>query len=69
MIQCLRFIKTLYPAHIEREDKLFFQPVMNYFSAQEKDEMLKEETEFDRHIIHRIYRDKAQNARRLLSCA
>ena len=69
MIECLRFIKSLYPAHIEREDKLFFQPAMDYFSAQEKDEMLKEETEFDRHIIHRIYRDKAQNARRLLSCA
>ncbi|MBP1749571.1 MAG: hypothetical protein H6Q52_2110 [Deltaproteobacteria bacterium] len=69
IIECLRFLKSLYPAHIEREDKLFFQPSMDYFSAQEKDELLKEETEFDRHIIHRIYRDKMQNARRLLSCA
>ena len=69
MIECLKFLKSLYPAHIEREDKLFFQPAMDYFSPQERDELLKEETEFDRHIIHRIYRDKMQNARRLLSCA
>ena len=69
MIDCLRFLKSLYPAHIEREDKLFFQPAMGYFSSQERDEMLQEETEFDRHIIHRIYRDKMQNAHRFLSCA
>jgi hemerythrin-like domain-containing protein len=68
MMACLKFLKTLYPAHIEREDKMFFQPAMDYFTAQEKEELLKEETEFHRHIIHRIYRDKMQNARRLLSC-
>ncbi|MHB8111175.1 MAG: hemerythrin domain-containing protein [Syntrophorhabdaceae bacterium] len=68
IMECLKFIKTLYPAHIEREDRLFFQPAMDYFSAQELDELLKEEMEFDRHIIHRIYRDKIDNARRLLSC-
>ena len=32
MIECLKFLKSLYPAHIEREDKLFFQPAMDYFS-------------------------------------
>ncbi len=69
IVECLRFLKALYPAHIEREDKIFFQPSMEYFSAREKDEMLKQEIEFDRHIIHRIYRDKMQNARRLISCA
>ncbi|MEN6615451.1 MAG: hemerythrin domain-containing protein [Syntrophorhabdus sp.] len=69
IVECLKFIKNLYPAHIEREDKLFFQPAMDYFSAQERDELLKEMTEFDRHIIHRIYRDKIDSARRFLSCA
>ena len=68
IVECLKFLKSLYPAHKKREDKLLFQPSMNYFSDQEKNELLKEETEFDQHIIHRIYRDKMQNARRLLSC-
>ncbi len=68
IVECLRFLKALYPAHIEREDRLFFQPVMEYFSEQEREGILQEETEFDRHIIHRIYRDKMESARKLLSC-
>jgi len=39
-----------YPKHIEKEDKHFFIPCMNYFSEQEKGSMLKEGEEFDRKL-------------------
>jgi hemerythrin-like domain-containing protein len=45
----------LYPAHIEKEDKRFFIPVMDYFSKQEQDDMLQESWEFDRKMIHEKY--------------
>ena len=49
------FIVNLYPRHIEKEDKHFFQPVMTYFSSVELDKMLEEEHTFDRKMIHRKY--------------
>ena len=47
----------LYPAHIEKEDKRFFIPVMDYFSKQEQDDMLQESWEFDRKMIHEKYKN------------
>jgi hemerythrin-like domain-containing protein len=44
-----------YPAHIEKEDKHFFVPGMEYFSKREQDEMLNEFWEFDRRLIHEKY--------------
>jgi hemerythrin-like domain-containing protein len=41
-------IGELYPAHIEKEDKHFFLPVMGYFSEEEQAGMLAEFYEFDR---------------------
>jgi len=61
----LEYVKALvefYPKHIEKEDRYFFLPIMDYFSKEEKDAMLKEEYEFDRVLIHEIYRDKATKA-------
>jgi hemerythrin-like domain-containing protein len=52
----LEGIVTLYPRHIEKEDKLFFPPVMDYFSQAEKDAMLAAMYEFDRRMIHEKYR-------------
>lgn len=46
----------LYPAHIAREDKAFFIPVMNYFSDAERDAMLQESSEFDRRFVDLKYR-------------
>jgi len=43
--------------HIEKEDKRFFHPIMNYFSRQEMDAMLQEFEEFDRKVIHEKYAD------------
>ena len=52
---CLRALVTLYPAHIEKEDKHFFSPCLDYFSQKEQDGMLQEFWEFDRKMIHEKY--------------
>jgi hemerythrin-like domain-containing protein len=46
-----------YLKHIEKEDKRFFLPVMNYFTKAEQDAMLDEMNEFDRNFIHLKYRE------------
>jgi len=56
MIYELEKIVVFYPVHIEKEDKNFFLPVMNYFSKREQDAMLEEFWVFDRGMIHEKYR-------------
>ena len=48
-------IGRLYPAHIEKEDKHFFLPVMDCFSKEEQAAMLSQFDEFDRQLIHEKY--------------
>jgi hemerythrin-like domain-containing protein len=45
-----------YPVHIEKEDKHFFIPVMEYFSQNEQQKMLEKFWEFDRTMIHEKYK-------------
>jgi len=45
-----------YAAHIVKEDRHFFIPIMDYFSREEQDAMLEEFMEFDRQMIHEKYR-------------
>ena len=52
---CLKEILALYPSHIEKEDKRFFYPILDYFTADELDKMLDEFWEFDRIMIHEKY--------------
>lgn len=47
----------LYPGHIEKEDKAFFFPVMDYFTAEEQERMLRRFYEFDRKMIHEKYQN------------
>ena len=59
-------LATLYPRHIEKEDKHFFLPCMDYFSRKEKDDMLEEFWRFDSTLIHKKYSEvveKMQKAR------
>ena len=56
IIACLRELVEFYPSHIEKEDKNFFLPVMNYFNREEKDRMLQEFWAFDKNLIHEKYR-------------
>ncbi|HAM53447.1 MAG TPA: cation-binding protein [Nitrospiraceae bacterium] len=54
-------IETLlkwYPTHIEKEDKRFFFPAMEYLSLQEQDAMLEEFWEFDGIFVHEMYMGK-----------
>lgn len=48
-------LSGFYPKHIEKEDRHFFFPIMEYFSAAEKKGMLAEFEEFDRKMIHEKY--------------
>lgn len=50
-------IAQLYPVHIEKEDKMFFLPIMAYFSREEQDVMLAQFAEFDRRLIHEKYKN------------
>ena len=51
----VRKVGILYPAHIIKEDKHFFLPVMAYFSKEEQADMLLQFSEFDRQLIHEKY--------------
>lgn len=52
----LEALVVFYPKHIEKEDKHFFLPCMNYFSAKEQNAMLCEFWEFDKKLIHEKYK-------------
>lgn len=55
VIACLKELSEFYPRHIEKEDKHFFFPLMDYLSKDEQDAMLIEFWEFDRKMIHEKY--------------
>ena len=57
VIELMRALTDFYPRHIEKEDKHFFIPCMDYFTAEEKDAILQEGRDFDRELIHRRYRE------------
>ncbi len=56
IIGILKKLVEFYPVHIEKEDKHFFLPCMDYFSKEERDAMLQECWEFDKRLIHEKYR-------------
>jgi len=51
----MQTLVEFYPKHIEKEDKHFFLPCMDYFSDREKKDMLEEYREFDKQLIHEKY--------------
>jgi hemerythrin-like domain-containing protein len=55
VIACLKELSEFYPRHIEKEDKHFFFPILDYFSKAEQDAMLSEFQELDRNMIHDKY--------------
>jgi hemerythrin-like domain-containing protein len=56
IIRNLETLATFYPKHIEKEDKHFFIPVMEYFSDVEKEKMTLEFNDFDGSFIHNKYK-------------
>lgn len=55
IVSNIEMLVKFYPEHIEKEDKHFFLPCMDYFTAEEKDKMLNEMWELDRKMIHEKY--------------
>ena len=55
MVHYMQELTRLYPGHIEKEDKRFFYPCMEYFTKQEQDNMLRTFYEFDQRMIHEKY--------------
>lgn len=68
VFNALRFMTDFYPTHIAKEDKHFFMLCMSYFSKDEQDVMLKEEREFDRGLIHEIYKARINRAEEISAC-
>ncbi len=64
IVACLTDLTTFYPRHIEKEDRHFFFPILDYFSAEEQGRMLEEFREFDREMIHEKYRKVVEAAGR-----
>lgn len=60
IIENMNFLINFYPKHIEKEDKHFFIPVMNYFTEEEKNSMLYEGFEFDQKLIHIKYKNTVE---------
>jgi hemerythrin-like domain-containing protein len=63
----LKALITLYPMHIEKEDKRFFFPCMKYFDKAEQANMLTEFWEFDRKLIHEKYEKLIEDLRKNLA--
>jgi hemerythrin-like domain-containing protein len=63
----MKFLIDFYPKHIEKEDRRFFSPVMNYFTQKEKETMLQEEWEFDKNLIHQTYKNRIFEAEKLVN--
>jgi len=60
LIGVIKFSEELvsfYPKHIEKEDKHFFIPVMEYFTEEEQNKMIEDFFKFDQGLIHEKYKD------------
>jgi hemerythrin-like domain-containing protein len=66
-MDCIKSLVEFYPRHIEKEDKHFFIPCMEYFSEAEKEAILKEEWEFDKSLIHEKYRNIVMAVEKILT--
>ncbi|MCE5296582.1 MAG: hemerythrin domain-containing protein [Euryarchaeota archaeon] len=55
IVNAIERMTTLYPQHIEEEDRRFFPKAMDLFTREEKDAMIAESNEFDRKLILERY--------------
>ena len=55
IVKMVEKIAALYPPHIEKEDKHFFIPVMDYFSKSEQDDMMLKFLEADQKLLYENY--------------
>jgi rubredoxin/hemerythrin-like domain-containing protein len=55
VLKLLGVLVEFYSLHIQKEDKQFFYPSMEYLNKQEQESMVQEFWEFDRKMIHEKY--------------
>ncbi|MDD3715221.1 MAG: hemerythrin domain-containing protein [Atribacterota bacterium] len=55
MLEKLKTLVNFYPAHIKKEDDIFFPASMKYLTNQEQERMLNKFWDFDRTMIHSKY--------------
>ena len=60
----LRSLIEFYPKHIQKEDRDFFMPIMDYFSPEEKETMIREGYAADSRLLHEEYADVVKNLER-----
>lgn len=58
IIDTVTVLAQFYTRHIEKEDKHFFLPVMEYFDERQQEKMIRDFHKFDQSLIHGIYKDK-----------
>mgnify|MGYP006280505577 CR=1 FL=1 len=56
----LRKLTDFYPRHIEKEDKHFFHPVLEYLSKEERRDMLASYEDLERRLVDERFRDMVQ---------
>lgn len=68
LLENLGKLVEFYPGHIDKEDRHFFAPCMDYFSDAEKAELLQAMYDFDRQMIHEKYRGLVEGIENRKSC-
>jgi hemerythrin-like domain-containing protein len=63
VLDLLATLIKLYPAHIEKEDKHFFYPCMEYFSGLERQNMLTSFLEFNQNFTEKRYKQVIDSLR------
>ncbi len=63
----IEMLLILYPAHIEKEDKLFFIHSLRYLSDKEQASMLEQLREFDRNFTQDRYTELVKDLEQYLS--
>ena len=58
IIEKMKVLIEFYPRHIEKEDRHFFIPVMEYFTSDEKDAMLRDGYALDSRLMHEAYAER-----------
>jgi hemerythrin-like domain-containing protein len=61
IMERLEALVGLYPAHIEKEDKVFFPASMRYLTRLEQEAMIERMWDFDRRMIHEKYKSVVQH--------
>jgi hemerythrin-like domain-containing protein len=56
ILESVKALIELYPKHIEKEDKQFFYPSMQYFTEKEQEEMLQKFHEYNRNFTDNRYK-------------